>query len=129
MLNVQLAFTDCTASRRHGSFVTKSIVGVTALRPGGCHSPIFGVTSPTLPPLHTSRMLFPELSASSQRLCCLHGYTCLPSPEHSGPSVPNARIQCYPLQDLATFSRQVLILLNDIIYPYSYLGMPRLLVP
>lgn len=55
----------------------------------------------------------------------LHLFT----PEQSGPFLPDARIQGYPLQDLATFFRLALILLNDIIYPYSYPEMPRLLVP
>lgn len=106
--------------------MTKSIVRVTALRPGGCHGPIFGVTSPTLPHFTAQKYsplsLIPETVLPSQ----LHLFTL---PEQSGPSVPNARIQCYPLQDLATVSRLVLILLNDIIYPYSYPEMPRLLVP
>lgn len=80
---------------------------------------------PLTPPRITSETI--TRSASSQRLLCLHTLVYDLKPRR-WPFIPNARIQCYSPQDLATFFSLVLILLNDIIYPYSQPLIPRFLV-
>lgn len=125
MLNVQLAPTDYSPVNDMCSIVTKFIVGITALRPGVCHGPIFAVTPLTTPRITSQKCCYP-LSLSPERVLSSVILHVLKGSQ--GPFRPDARIQCYPLQDLATFLLLVLILLNDIIYPYSHPEMPRFLV-
>lgn len=90
--------------------------------PSGSHGPPPGRQSQ---PNTWSFTLWPH--PASQRLLCLHTLVYDLKPRR-WPFIPNARIQCYSPQDLATFFSLVLILLNDIIYPYSQPLIPRFLV-
>lgn len=73
-------------NRWHSSLMTKSLLGVPALRPSISHSTILGVSpsDPPAPPQPASHLRLFTLSASCQSLCCLHTYICLCSQIQTG---------------------------------------------